>query len=483
MLVQGAPALLTVEQRDRFRDRFGPASVSVSGDGRFLAFHSYARLVDADRDAAADIYLLDRATGKTRLESVERDGEPPRGDCTQPRISADGRWVVFEAALGDGDPAGEIRADILLRDVAAGTTTRLSRTPAGQPANGRSATPTINADGGSVAFASSATDLVVAEDANGQGQDVYLWRAASGQVERVSLDARHAQSGAGASFAPSISADGRAVAFVSTAPLDGALASPASAAEPGRPAARVFVRNLAAKTTVAIVRAPDGGPALGASWGPSINADGRVVAFVSDAPNLVEQDRNDAADVFLYDATSDRIRSVSTRAGGGTPNHSSGLPVVSADGRFVAFQSVASDIACARRCSDAQIDLNLVGDVFLFDGSSGVTSWVSRGASSGWLEESGGPAIDHSGEVVAFSSRHPVDADDTRGDFDLFLSVDPSRAPLGQASPRIGTVAGTLVSPAARVPPRMPPHTRRGSATIGIPCLIQNRSSVRCVKS
>jgi TolB protein len=144
--------------------------------------------------------------------------------------------------------------------------------------------------------------------------------------------------------------------------------------------------------------------------------------FASEATNLVPGDRNRSADVFLRDLRTHSAVLISRSASGGAANGRSGNPVVSADGRFVAFQSQASDLICARRCPAAVEDINLLSDVFLFDRVTGLMIRISAGP-AGWAEESAAPQIDAAGDVIAFTSRHPIDAQDDRNDFDLFVRV------------------------------------------------------------
>jgi hypothetical protein len=89
---------------------------------------------------------------------------------------------------------------------------------------------------------------------------------------------------------------------------------------------------------------------------------------------------------------------------------------VSSDGRFVAFQSEASDLVAAE-------DFNLLWDVFVFDVTTGAITRVSGDPGEVWMEPSGGPSIDGRGTVVAFSSRHPTDASDKKNDFDLYVAT------------------------------------------------------------
>jgi len=151
------------------------------------------------------------------------------------------------------------------------------------------------------------------------------------------------------------------------------------------------------------------------------------VAFVSDAGNVVQRDKNDSADVFLRDLELRTTTLVSRSASGGAANGPSGQPAISADGEVVAFQSDASDLICSR-CNPSNRDINLVSDVFLFYRASGTIQSVSTGKQP-WMDPSISPAIDDIGTVVAFSSRHPMDAHDDANDFDLFVWCRSSTAP------------------------------------------------------
>ena len=154
---------------------------------------------------------------------------------------------------------------------------------------------------------------------------------------------------------------------------------------------------------------------------PAVSADGRFVAFASRATNLVARDRNKSFDVFLYDVKTGSVTLVSRAAGGGVANGASLSPAISADGRLVVFQSDASDMACARNCQPGTEDINLLPDVFVFNRITGQVSPVSVGRRGTWMEESATPAIDASGAVVVFASRHPISTGDVSNDFDLFV--------------------------------------------------------------
>jgi Tol biopolymer transport system component len=410
--------LLTVPMRDLWGSGATPSSTSVSGDGRFVAFASYARLTPADTNTSSDIYVLDRLSGGVTFESPSESATFV-GDSAHPRLSADGRYLVFESGV-----------DVVLRDRAQDTATRISRNRSGTLANGRSRHPAISDDGRFVVFQSSATDLTEGPDDNGGAEDVYLIETATRAIRRVSVDGYGRQRAQGASMAPDVSGDGRYVAFTSTADLRLHTAATSLPAPPKGcvaaecvPVTHVYVRDTQLGLTTLVSVDGSSNSLRAASWDASISSDGRYVAFTSQATNLAQRDRNHTCDVFVRDVRAGTTLLVSGTAEGGTANGSSSKPAISRDGRFVAFQSEASDLVCLRRCPPSVEDINLLSDVFLFDRNTRRVSWISEGPSGGWIEESHTPRLDARGHIVAFASRHPIDAQDVRHDFDLFIRV------------------------------------------------------------
>ncbi len=364
------------------------------------------------------------STGRNGQVTLEREGtgdDNGQTDRGHPGISADGRFLVYERLRVPADEP--LRTDIVLRDRRDGTVTVVSGGRDGVPANAMSSHPAISQDGRVIVFSSSATNLLPGSDANGVGPDVYAFDTRDRSLSRISVDSHGVQAPAGTSTTPATNGDGRYVAFTSTAHLDrpGTTATPAGAVQPA-----VFLRDRTRNLTTRIGTAPGGRLPDAASWAPAISADGRYIAFVSAARNLTGTDRNRSADVFLADLHSGSLELVSRNpVNGAAANGPSGTPVLSAEGRFVAFQSEASDLVCTR-CTKNSEDINLLPDVYLFDRVTGTMRRVSGDATGGWMEPSTGPVVDGAGDLVVFSSRHPIDASDTRNDWDLFLCAAPS---------------------------------------------------------
>lgn len=195
--------------------------VALSWDGRYVAFASRAaNLVPGDTNGTLDVFRHDTARGVTERVSVGSAGEQANGPSRAPSISGDGSLVVFRTAASNLVPgdANQVQ-DVVLRDMAAGRTTLVSRRADGSPGQAESFGGAISRDGGVVAFGS--IDALVADDRNGVG-DAYVLELASGAVTRVDPGRGAAGGEFGVSAPPSISPDGRFVAFET----DARLASP-----------------------------------------------------------------------------------------------------------------------------------------------------------------------------------------------------------------------------------------------------------------
>lgn len=282
--------------------------------------------------------------------------------------------------------------------------------------NGDSLLPSISANGRFVAFTSRASNLV-ADDTNGT-EDVFVRDLQAGTTERVSVSSSGRQ-GDHASFNRSISPDGRYVAFQSGADtlVDGDTNTLFNQ--------DIFVRDRATGTTTRVSVDSDGNESNGFSDSPAISADGRFVAFESKASNLVPNDTNrcpdpanctDGVDVFVHDMQTGVTERVSVDSDGGQANDDSGGPAISADGRYVAFSSSATNLVADDTNVCVDEGSYPCPDAFVHDRQTGVTERVSVANDGSQADGSSGAAsMSDDGRFVLFSSTAPNLVDDGYG--------------------------------------------------------------------
>lgn len=422
----------------------GEPAASVTG--RFVALQSLAtNLVTGDTNGSSDIFVRDQQTGSLSRVSVSTGGGQSNDDSFNPQISADGRWVVFSSAASNlvaGDTglwrdcfrhdrlttttirvsvssagvegnedswaggsnapgsvvsddgqivafvsfAGNLvagdtnfKSDIFVRDVATGITTRVSVATGGQQGSGSSWSPTLSGDGRFVAFASTAADLVPGD--SNASSDVFVHDRETSGTTRISLGSGSVE-GNGSSDQPWISSDGRYVAF----------SSGASNLVPDdtNGVADIFVRDLELATTVRVSLDSSGGEANGLSTAPRITAGGLVVLFRSSATNLVTGDTNGFADVFAHSLLTAETTRVSTGPSASQGNASCDWPALTRDGRIAMFESGATTLV--------SVDTNGKNDAF----SRLLSSWSSVGA--GLAGVSGAPALAGTSTLVGGGS-------------------------------------------------------------------------------
>jgi hypothetical protein len=403
----------------------------VSADGRYVAFYSEAsNLVPGDTNNVGDVFVRDRQTGQTTRVSVAMGGVQGNAVSYAPAISADGRYVAFASSasnLVQGDTNGV--DDVFIYDRQTGQTIRASVSSSGAEANGFSSTPAISADGRYVAFASGASNLA-AGVTNATG-DIFVRDLQAGQTIRASVSTDGSQTN-GFSELPAISADGRYVAFESTA--SNLVSGDTNGTND------IFVRDLLAGQTTRISMSSDGTQANGWNQFPAISSDGRYVAFTSFASNLVPGDTNGAYDAFVVDRQTGQTTRVSVASDGSQANDASTHVSISADGRYVAFDSRASNLA-------PNDTTNF--DEFVRDRQTGLTVQVSTigvPGSGSSLE----PALSADGRFIAFMS----DAMNPTGfeAYDVFVAggtaVSPKSVKAGAAGGN-ASVAVTLTYPDA----------------------------------
>jgi len=327
----------------------GSYYASISGDGRYVAFNSHAYyLVPGDTNYVSDIFVHDRSTRETFRVSVSSAGAEANNGSSGASISENGRYVAFSSSatnLVSGDT--NYVSDIFVHDIVTGATERVSLSSAGAEANASSSYPSTSGDGRYVAFFSSASNLV-SDDGNGK-IDIFVHDRVTGATVRASVDSSGTE-GDGASQFPSISSDGRWVAFHSEA----------QNLVPGDTNGwtDVFVHDLQTGATVRASVDSAGAQANSLSTEPSISGDGRRVTFLSSASNLVSGDGNSCADIFVHDLQTGETWLASVDSSGALGNMSCGYsPTLSPDGAFVVFSSSASNLAPG--------DTNGAADIFL----------------------------------------------------------------------------------------------------------------------
>jgi Tol biopolymer transport system component len=379
----------------------------MSGDGRYLVFDSDGSKVIATTDTAKirDVYLYDRTTGGIERisqgvggarasgpsSSCQSNGKTAICGSQRATISADGRYVAFwsnATNLVANDTNNKY--DAFLFDRQTHTMTLISKGVGGAAANGDSGRPVVSRDGTVVVFESSASNLIPARSCpllqpctggdQNNADDVFLYRIDSGEVSLIS-GAANGATGAGASNRPSVSGNGRKVAFQSNATDLGT----------GGGGLRVLIRDLASGEIATV--------APGRS--PSVSYDGRFVSFDSDAAN-VPGDTGGDTDVYLKDLQTGSVEQISVPNGGGQGTCNSCEAVgsdstISADGRFVAFWSDATGMVPG--------DTNGMADVFVRDR---VANTLTRVTSTNGVQGDGdsfSPALSMDGRFVALDSK------------------------------------------------------------------------------
>jgi len=319
-------------------------SPAISADGRFVAFSSAAsNLHPDDGDGTYDVFVRDLQANTTTLVSRAAGVSGAKGDgnSSYAAISADGRFVAFSSKASNlGPDDADATTDVFVRDLEANTTTLVSRATgiAGEKGNGYSYEPAISADGSVVAFNSQATN--VHTDDSDDHPDVFVRDLAANTTALASRSTGAAGAKAdGGSLRPEISDDGRVVAFMSQS-------SNLDPGDDGRVDQDVFVRDLDAHTTTLVSRANGtaGASANAYSSEPVLSADGRLVAFQSEGSNLHPDDGDGSYDVFVRDVDAHTTTLVSRNAAGAKGNGYSYYPAMSPDGRYVTFASAGTNL-------------------------------------------------------------------------------------------------------------------------------------------
>ncbi len=374
---------------------------SISVYGQWVVFDSAATNLPGPNNGVKEVYERNVMTNQTVLVSQNTAGVPANGNSLGGSVSANGKFIAF-ASLATNLGTHNQRENIFVRDMQTGETVLVSRKSGvfGAEANRNSFGPTMSTDGRFVSFSSDATNL----GATNKTTNVYVRDLRSEKTNLVSRQSGMAGAQAnGRSFEASISPHGRYVVFIS----DATNLSPEAASTPATE--EIYVRDRTTHTTTLVSRAsgPTGAPANGPSGEPTVSLDGRHIVFSSVATNLVATPTAEPAvrEVYLRDLNTDETTLLSRGEGiNGVPaNRNSGAPVISADGRYVAFASEATNLLSAVVPSTTASVRNVyerdlrTRSLALVSRASGATGAPANG-------NSGDPAISPAGHYVAFDS-------------------------------------------------------------------------------
>jgi Tol biopolymer transport system component len=307
---------------------------AMSGDGRYIAYTSSdSNIVTGDANLATDLFVYDRISGTTKRVNISSNGEEANSGMDKydgVSMSYDGQYIAFVSGasnLVEGDNNGV--ADVFVHGSVSGTTLRVSVSTNGQEADQKCWSPSISSDGQYVVFWTSASNLVDG-DTNGR-RDVFLSDVKTGITRRLSI-AKNGEEFFGDSYIPSISGDGRYVAFSSEEPI---LPSDTNNKMD------VYLLDMLTGQYTHVSKNLNGGSGDKESYTRqhSVSNDGRYVAFYSTSTNLVEDDKNGAYDVFVHDRLNDRIRRLSVSSIGKESYGHSILRGISISGSHVVYFS------------------------------------------------------------------------------------------------------------------------------------------------
>jgi hypothetical protein len=380
----------------------------VSRDGRVVGFVSLAtNLVPGDTNGFEDVFVHDRRTGTIERVSVSSEGAEGDqfSDRFAPALDHTGRFVAFESSAANFVP-GDSNAtfDVFLRDRRERTTVRVSLGNGGVEGNDYSISPAMSANARFIAFVSAASNLVPG-DTNGF-IDAFVRDRWSGTTSRVSVSTGGAQGNEDVISNVAVNDDGRFVAFSSTATNLVPQAASGS-----------FVRDRQRGTTALVSISSAGVPGDLGGGRVSISADGRFVVYDSNSRNLVPNDTNGVPDVFVHDLRSRVTERVSVSSTGQQGNDASGFAAISADARFIAFGSSASNLVPGVTTGTVR--------TYLHDRVSRSTRLATRTFDGSPPNgATGSPALSGDGRILVTQSlASNLIPDDTNGATDVFVQL------------------------------------------------------------
>jgi len=342
---------------------------AITPNARWVAFDSYATNLPGASTTYNQVYVRDRKTGKTKLVSKSNSGDPADGGGSyDPSITDDGRFVGFESSATNLPGSVPPYDQVYVRDLKTGKTKLISQTTGGDPATGGySDDASLSADGRLVAFESESTNLPGSISPEDQ---TYLRDLKAGTTKLLSKTTGGTPADS-ESEDPAISPNGAVVAFESDA-----------ANLPGGSGTYIqsYVRDLRGGRTLLVSRNTAGTPANDDSENVTVSGNGRFVGFYSYATNLPGSIGPTYAQVYLSDRKNDKTTLISRTTGGDPGAGGSSLnPSISANGRFLEFQSEATNLPGAGTPTE----------VYMRDRKAETTKLVSK-------SNSGNPADDSS---------------------------------------------------------------------------------------
>ena len=339
------------------------AATAISGNGRYFAFTSSTPLMATDTSIGDDdIYLYDLNTGTIKHVSTPATATATLGGVSDaPVVSSDGNLVAFENTQARGVTTVQIK------NMTTGALTLVSADGAGNAGDGKSFDATISSNGRYVAFTSAATNLFDNGDFNDKN-DIFVKDLQTGAVVIASTAQDGTQADAASAHA-SISADGSVVVFQSSATNLGAEATSIS---------RIYAKNLWTGELQLVSQTAGGWQGNADSYNASTSSNGRYIVFTTQANNLLDADYYPNADIYLKDMVTGQLTLVSSDANGkgskgvGESDHA----VISADGRYVMFESTAN---LTPGDGDGKLD------VFMKDVATGAIVRLSAPSSTGGI--------------------------------------------------------------------------------------------------
>ena len=374
----------------------------LDSSGNLAVFMSAAdNLVDRDNNGVNDIFLHNAKTEQTTRISTDSLGNELDDASFNPTISGNGAVAAFEVY----DDSFGSNTEIFTKDLNTGKLEKISVSYLGSSPDAPSWKPATGNAGNIIAYQSWASNIV--QNDNNGTVDIFAYDRRTQTNVRVSVDSS-GNEGDGWSYPPEVSPDERFVVFSSDA------TNLSSSGISG-----VFLHDLASGTTRHVSPTTDGKNPTKYISASDVSAFGSLVVFSSQAKNLVLGDTNGVSDVFLHNVNTGETRILSRSATGQLGNGSSYSPTITADGRYVAFSSSATNLVAN--------DTNGQSDIFVVrvaDSAIAMVNVTMLTGSQGDLS-SFAPQIAPKGDWIAFGSYadnfSSIDADST---YDIFRALN-----------------------------------------------------------